>query len=149
MINQQTPDEGRFRRGRRLIAPPASQFNACLSQGISVIKGGEMDVLLFRPEDMRRLYNCSTYDVNDIPLEKRIHPLIGLSFIGLALFYEVMSCRYLLFLIFCWTLFSTSPSACEIKFRKFRQCIRFLEISRSACVSDRWCRALSLNGAWL
>lgn len=46
--------------------------------------------ILFYPEEYQRLYNCSAYDVESIPLERRQHRILGTSYIVLFLVYEVI-----------------------------------------------------------
>jgi hypothetical protein len=36
-----------------------------------------MEILLFEPAKFNRLYNCSFYDYNSIPLEQRQHRFLG------------------------------------------------------------------------
>uniref|UniRef100_A0A1I8BF77 Transposase n=1 Tax=Meloidogyne hapla TaxID=6305 RepID=A0A1I8BF77_MELHA len=36
-----------------------------------------MDIYLFNPSEYQRLYNCSLYKIDDIPLEKRQHIFLG------------------------------------------------------------------------
>ncbi|KAH7718374.1 Protein SRT-40 [Aphelenchoides avenae] len=47
-----------------------------------------MELLLFRHDEFRRLYNCS-YDVDYVPIEQRTHPVIGVALILATLVYEV------------------------------------------------------------
>ncbi|KAI1700899.1 serpentine type 7TM GPCR chemoreceptor srt domain-containing protein [Ditylenchus destructor] len=47
-----------------------------------------MELLIFRPEEFNKLYNCS-YDIEQVPLEVRSHPLVGYSLIVLALIFEI------------------------------------------------------------
>ncbi|KAH7717208.1 SRT-52 protein [Aphelenchoides avenae] len=47
-----------------------------------------MEWYFFEPERVQRLYNCSFYDVNSIPLEERTHPLMGISWIIMFCFFE-------------------------------------------------------------
>lgn len=49
-----------------------------------------MDIYLFYPDEYQRLYNCNTYSVEDVPLEKRVHMGIGVSLIVLFAIYEVI-----------------------------------------------------------
>lgn len=48
-----------------------------------------MDIFLWRLDEYERLYNCTYYDVNQIPIEKRQHKIIGFLFILTFLIYEV------------------------------------------------------------
>jgi hypothetical protein len=48
-----------------------------------------MDIYLWKPEEYQRLYNCSLYKIEEIPLEKRQHIFLGISFILLFLVFEV------------------------------------------------------------
>lgn len=45
--------------------------------------------ILFHPDEYQRLYNCNAYDVDDIPLADRQHPLPGTVYIVLFVVYEV------------------------------------------------------------
>uniref|UniRef100_A0AC34QAE9 Uncharacterized protein n=1 Tax=Panagrolaimus sp. JU765 TaxID=591449 RepID=A0AC34QAE9_9BILA len=47
-----------------------------------------MDILLFKPEEYERMYNCSLYNIEKIPLSQRRHPWIGISFIVLFFIFE-------------------------------------------------------------
>jgi hypothetical protein len=47
----------------------------------------QMELLLFRPEEFERQYNCSRLKVDDVPLAKRVDVLNGL--ILLTLFYTM------------------------------------------------------------
>ncbi|KAH7713383.1 CRE-SRT-30 protein [Aphelenchoides avenae] len=47
-----------------------------------------MDIWLFDHEEHQRLYNCTAYNVDDVPLEQRQHVSVGYVLIGLALLYE-------------------------------------------------------------
>lgn len=49
-----------------------------------------MDVYWFHPDEYERLYNCSAYDVQDVPLEQRQHVLIGYIFLLFFAIYEVL-----------------------------------------------------------
>ncbi|KAL3089696.1 hypothetical protein niasHT_020475 [Heterodera trifolii] len=40
-----------------------------------------MELYLFRPTEYQRLYNCSSYKIDDIPLVNRTHTVLGISFI--------------------------------------------------------------------
>lgn len=48
-----------------------------------------MEVFLFRPDTYERLYNCSVYEVADVPLERRQHPMLGCLFLMTFTIYEV------------------------------------------------------------
>lgn len=47
--------------------------------------------ILFHPDDFDRLYvnACQTYNVDDVPLAFRQHPILGGLYIVLFLIYEV------------------------------------------------------------
>jgi len=53
-----------------------------------------MDLYLFHHDEYERLYNCSIYNVDQIPLEKRQHKILGIFFIVLSTIYEVMKYIY-------------------------------------------------------
>ncbi|CAK5037836.1 unnamed protein product [Meloidogyne enterolobii] len=49
-----------------------------------------MDIYLFKPYVVyQRLYNCSLYRIDDIPLEKRQKIFLGVVFVILFLVFEV------------------------------------------------------------
>ncbi|KAH7699331.1 Protein SRT-42 b, partial [Aphelenchoides avenae] len=43
-----------------------------------------MEMFIFRREEYERLYNCSLYDVEQIPLERRQHPVAGFAILLLC-----------------------------------------------------------------
>ncbi|KAH7695681.1 hypothetical protein AAVH_37256, partial [Aphelenchoides avenae] len=43
--------------------------------------------ILFHPDAYRRLYNCTAYNVDDIPLTARQHPILGSVYIILFFIY--------------------------------------------------------------
>ncbi|KAH7712801.1 hypothetical protein AAVH_19875 [Aphelenchoides avenae] len=45
--------------------------------------------ILFHPAEFQRLYNCSAYSIDDIPLEARQHPITGAVYVILFLIYQV------------------------------------------------------------
>jgi len=47
-------------------------------------------VYFFRPDIYHERYNCSAYNVTDIPLENRQHIAIGAIFLSCGLFMEVI-----------------------------------------------------------
>lgn len=47
--------------------------------------------ILFHPDAYRRLYNCTAYNVDDIPLTARQHPILGSVYIILFFIYMVRS----------------------------------------------------------
>uniref|UniRef100_A0A914ICG5 Odorant receptor n=1 Tax=Globodera rostochiensis TaxID=31243 RepID=A0A914ICG5_GLORO len=49
-----------------------------------------MEVFFFHPEEYDRLYNCSAYSIDQIPLEKRQHILIGVIFLSIGIICEVL-----------------------------------------------------------
>ncbi|KAF7633323.1 hypothetical protein Mgra_00007303 [Meloidogyne graminicola] len=49
-----------------------------------------MNVYFFYPNEYEHLYNCSIYNINQIPIEKRQHKLLGIFFIILSTIYEVL-----------------------------------------------------------
>ncbi|KAF7625933.1 hypothetical protein Mgra_00002984 [Meloidogyne graminicola] len=51
-------------------------------------------VYYFRPDIYQELYNCTAYNVSDIPLENRQHIPIGLMFLFLGLIMEVRNLLY-------------------------------------------------------
>lgn len=56
-----------------------------------------MDVLLWRKDEFDAHYNCSFFDVNTVPFEKRQHILLGLAYIAAFIVYEVCrSVKYVL-----------------------------------------------------
>jgi len=48
-----------------------------------------MDIYLFKPKEYLRLYNCSLYNIEDIPLEDRQHIFLGVILIQLFFILEV------------------------------------------------------------
>lgn len=46
-------------------------------------------MLAFRPAEFARLYNCSLYNVDDIPLQQRKHVAVGSAMVLMASFFEV------------------------------------------------------------
>jgi len=48
-----------------------------------------MELYLFYQNEYERLYNCSIYDIDQIPLEKRQHKILGIFFIILSTIYVV------------------------------------------------------------
>ena len=49
-----------------------------------------MDFLLWRQEEFSKLYNCSFYDVDSIPRERRQHVFVGLSMIIMFIAFEIL-----------------------------------------------------------
>uniref|UniRef100_A0A914IEE9 Odorant receptor n=1 Tax=Globodera rostochiensis TaxID=31243 RepID=A0A914IEE9_GLORO len=49
-----------------------------------------MDVLFFDSKEYERLYNCSAYHIDQIPLNERQHLLIGAIFIACSIIFEVL-----------------------------------------------------------
>ncbi|KAI1699160.1 serpentine type 7TM GPCR chemoreceptor srt domain-containing protein [Ditylenchus destructor] len=49
-----------------------------------------MDLILFHPVEYNRLYNCSFYNVDQIPLGKRQNLVIGWTFIALFFVFEIL-----------------------------------------------------------
>ena len=66
-----------------------------------------MEQLIRRDANFQRLYNCSFYNVSDIPLEKRINVPIGLTISTVSIVEEVFSFLFIylrnifLFLFLC------------------------------------------------
>lgn len=48
-----------------------------------------MEVFFFQPEEYKLLYNCSAYNVDDIPLSLRQHKVVGALLIFVFFIYEV------------------------------------------------------------
>lgn len=48
-----------------------------------------MDLMLFRPADYDRLYNCSGFNADLVPLEQRVHLFHGVLLIVLFVVFEV------------------------------------------------------------
>jgi len=48
-----------------------------------------MAIYLFDPKTFQQLYNCSFYSVDDVPLEKRRHPILGTINIAFFIVAEV------------------------------------------------------------
>ncbi|KAI1696468.1 serpentine type 7TM GPCR chemoreceptor srt domain-containing protein [Ditylenchus destructor] len=46
--------------------------------------------LIFKHDEFQRYYNCSTYDVNEIPVDKRRNIGVGFIYIGIGIFIEVI-----------------------------------------------------------
>ncbi|KAI1721020.1 serpentine type 7TM GPCR chemoreceptor srt domain-containing protein [Ditylenchus destructor] len=65
--------------------------------------------LIFNHEEFQRYYNCSTYDVNEIPVEDRRGIGIGILYIGIGIFIEVI---YLPCLWAIWRLMDKRDSEC-------------------------------------
>ncbi|KAI1698596.1 serpentine type 7TM GPCR chemoreceptor srt domain-containing protein [Ditylenchus destructor] len=49
-----------------------------------------MDLILFHPAEYESLYNCSFYNVEDVPLERRQHIVLGWIFIVLFVIFEIL-----------------------------------------------------------
>uniref|UniRef100_A0A915LP17 Battenin n=1 Tax=Meloidogyne javanica TaxID=6303 RepID=A0A915LP17_MELJA len=49
-----------------------------------------MDVYFFKPDEYERLYNCSSYSIDQIPLEKRKHEWLGIFFFSMSAIYEIL-----------------------------------------------------------
>uniref|UniRef100_A0A914LUG3 Serpentine Receptor, class T n=1 Tax=Meloidogyne incognita TaxID=6306 RepID=A0A914LUG3_MELIC len=49
-----------------------------------------MDIYLFKPKEYQRLYNCSLYNIKDIPLEDRQHIFLGVVLIQLFFILEFL-----------------------------------------------------------
>ncbi|KAF7627333.1 hypothetical protein Mgra_00009374 [Meloidogyne graminicola] len=49
-----------------------------------------MEVYFFKPNEYERLYNCSIYNIDQIPLEKRKHEWLGIFFFSLSTIYEIL-----------------------------------------------------------
>ncbi|KAH7700799.1 Protein SRT-23 [Aphelenchoides avenae] len=49
-----------------------------------------MDIFLFKRNDYERLYNCSLYNVTDVPLEKRQSILLGTFFTTCFIVFELL-----------------------------------------------------------
>ncbi|KAH7702189.1 Protein SRT-59, partial [Aphelenchoides avenae] len=60
---------------------------------------GALQILL-HPDEYHRLYNCSLYSVDDIPLEVRRHPVLGTVYVVLFLVFETC---HILCLPVLWT----------------------------------------------
>ncbi|KAI1693778.1 serpentine type 7TM GPCR chemoreceptor srt domain-containing protein [Ditylenchus destructor] len=65
--------------------------------------------LIFNQEEFQRYYNCSTYDVNEIPVEERRGIGIGILYIAIGIFIEVI---YLPCLWAIWRLMGKRDSEC-------------------------------------
>lgn len=48
-----------------------------------------MEMFIFHRDEYNRLYNCSLYSVEDVPIEKRQSVLLGFMFMVLFTIYEV------------------------------------------------------------
>uniref|UniRef100_A0A1I8BGR3 G_PROTEIN_RECEP_F1_2 domain-containing protein n=1 Tax=Meloidogyne hapla TaxID=6305 RepID=A0A1I8BGR3_MELHA len=49
-----------------------------------------MDVYFFKSDEYERLYNCSSYNIDQIPLEKRRHEWLGIFLFSLSAIYEIL-----------------------------------------------------------
>ncbi|KAI1732426.1 serpentine type 7TM GPCR chemoreceptor srt domain-containing protein [Ditylenchus destructor] len=49
-----------------------------------------MEMFFFRPDEYERLYNCTTYRVEDVPLEKRQHTYLGIAFLVLFVIFMML-----------------------------------------------------------
>ncbi|KAI1696895.1 serpentine type 7TM GPCR chemoreceptor srt domain-containing protein [Ditylenchus destructor] len=49
-----------------------------------------MNVLLLYPKEYERLYNCTSYKVDDVPFKDRQHVFTGIALIFLFAFFEVL-----------------------------------------------------------
>lgn len=49
----------------------------------------KMEMFIFHRDEYNRLYNCSLYSVEDVPIEKRQSVLLGYMFMVLFTIYEV------------------------------------------------------------
>lgn len=50
-----------------------------------------MEVYMFKPEEYERLYNCTAYDIESVPLQQRQNAFVGQMFILMFIFYEVLT----------------------------------------------------------
>ena len=48
-----------------------------------------MDLYFFHHDEYERLYNCSLYNIDQIPIEKRQHKILGFFFFILSTIYGV------------------------------------------------------------
>ncbi|KAI3410356.1 hypothetical protein GPALN_004457 [Globodera pallida] len=49
-----------------------------------------MELIFFNPEEYERLYNCSVYAIDQVPLSKRQHIQLGAMFLSMGIICEVM-----------------------------------------------------------
>nr|CAD2178783.1 unnamed protein product [Meloidogyne enterolobii] len=49
-----------------------------------------MDLYFFHHDEYERLYNCSLYSVDQIPLEKRQHKILGIFLFSLSTICEIL-----------------------------------------------------------
>lgn len=49
----------------------------------------QMELYLLRSAEYQRLYNCSSYSVDDVPLPRRTHVALGVSFIMQFVLFEI------------------------------------------------------------
>ncbi|KAI1700713.1 serpentine type 7TM GPCR chemoreceptor srt domain-containing protein [Ditylenchus destructor] len=49
-----------------------------------------MELYLFRPAEYEKLYNCSVYNIEDVPLANRTHTVLGASIIVLFIIFEIL-----------------------------------------------------------
>ncbi|KAH7705581.1 Protein SRT-42 b, partial [Aphelenchoides avenae] len=47
-----------------------------------------MEFYFFGGKEFERLYNCSSYDVGDVPVENRLHPVVGWTLLLLFAIFE-------------------------------------------------------------
>ncbi|KAI1704891.1 serpentine type 7TM GPCR chemoreceptor srt domain-containing protein [Ditylenchus destructor] len=48
-----------------------------------------MEIFFFEPAVYERLYNCNIYNVDDVPLEQRVHKFEGITYIALAVLFQI------------------------------------------------------------
>uniref|UniRef100_A0A914I0P2 Uncharacterized protein n=1 Tax=Globodera rostochiensis TaxID=31243 RepID=A0A914I0P2_GLORO len=49
-----------------------------------------MELLFFNPDEYERLYNCSVYTIDQVPLSKRQHIPLGVIFLSIGIICEVL-----------------------------------------------------------
>ena len=59
-----------------------------------------MEFFIRRDDEFQRLYNCSFYNVSDIPLEKRVNMLIGGSVFVVSFIEEAIIFQFYFIFIF-------------------------------------------------
>lgn len=55
-----------------------------------------MEFYFFGGKEFERLYNCSSYDVGDVPVENRLHPVVGWTLLLLFAIFEVIVVKIML-----------------------------------------------------
>ncbi|KAI1703861.1 serpentine type 7TM GPCR chemoreceptor srt domain-containing protein [Ditylenchus destructor] len=116
--------------------------------------------IIFNHEEFLRYYNCSTYDVNDIPVDERSQVWVGFLYICIGIFIEVI---YLPCIWAIWRLINKRDTECyRLMFiLGVIDCVSILNnaflIGHSTIAGDMFCskpaymlfRSITGNSLWL